>query len=443
MTVGALLDLGLPLDALREAITALALPGVEVAVERVARSGIAAAKFHVRVHGEHPDQGAPTHGHGHRAWGAIRDLLTEGRLAAPVKERALAVFARLAEAEGRVHGVPADAVQFHEVGALDAIVDVVGAALGFVHLGVEAVYAGPLPMGQGRVPSAHGPLPVPVPAVVELLAGRPVRLEDGAAELVTPTGAAIVAALARREAAPAMRIEAVGYGAGDRVLADRPNLLRILLGEPVAAAGADEVVVLEATIDDMSPQLYEHVLERLLAAGARDAFLVPVVMKKSRPAIMLRVLAAPADRDRLAGIVFAETSSIGLRYTTWARLVLPREERTVETAYGTVRVKIARAPDGTLNGALGGARARRGCRRAFGGRPPARHAERPRGGGLRPCSRRSTRRRSSSWPTSATCAVPESSWRSSAPSSAASDSSPSAWDGWRRCARSSRSSCWR
>jgi len=349
MTVGALLDLGLPLDALREAITALALPGVEVAVERVARSGIAAAKFHVRVHGEHPDQGAPTHGHGHRAWGEIRDLLTKGGLAAPVKERALAVFARLAEAEGRVHGVPADAVRFHEVGALDAIVDVVGAALGFVHLGVEAVYAGPLPMGQGRVPSAHGPLPVPVPAVVELLAGRPVRLEDGAAELVTPTGAAIVAALARREAAPAMRIEAVGYGAGDRVLADRPNLLRILLGEPVAAAGADEVVVLEATIDDMSPQLYEHVLERLLAAGARDAFLVPVVMKKSRPAIMLRVLAAPADRDRLAGIVFAETSTIGLRYTTWGRLVLPREERTVETPYGPARVKIARAPDGTLN----------------------------------------------------------------------------------------------
>src|SRR2546422_5541681 len=146
-----------------------------------------------------------------------------------------------------------------------------------------------------------------------------------------------------------MRIEAVGYGAGDRELADRPNLLRVLLGEPVVAAGADEVVVLEATIDDMSPQLYEHVLERLLAAGARDAFLVPVVMKKSRSAIMLRVLAAPADRDRLAGIVFAETSSIGLRYTTWARLVLPREERTVETAYGTVRVKIARAPDGTLN----------------------------------------------------------------------------------------------
>src|SRR5256712_2066699 len=349
MTVGALLDLGLPLDALREAITALALPGVEVAVERVARSGIAAAKFHVRVHGEHPDQGAPTAAQGPRAGGETRALPTEGALAARVKGRAVAVFARLAEAEGRVHGVPAAGVQFHEVGALDAIVDGVGAALGFVHLGVEAVYAGPLPMGQGRVPSAHGPLPVPAPAVIELLAGRPVRLEDGAAELVTPTGAAIVAALARREAAPAMRIEAVGYGAGDRVLADRPNLLRILRGEPVVAAGADEVVVLEATIDDMSPQLYEHVLERLLAAGARDAFLVPVVMKRSRPAIMLRVLAAPADRDRLAGIVFAETSTIGLRYTTWGRLVLPREERTVETASGAGGRKNAPPADRPLH----------------------------------------------------------------------------------------------
>jgi hypothetical protein len=146
-----------------------------------------------------------------------------------------------------------------------------------------------------------------------------------------------------------MRLDAVAYGAGTRTLADRPNVLRILLGEPVVAPGADEVVVLEATVDDMSPQLWEHVLDRLLAAGARDAFLVPVVMKKSRPATMLRVLAAPADRDRLAGIVFAETSTIGLRHTTWARMVLPREERTVETPYGTVRVKIAHAPDGTPN----------------------------------------------------------------------------------------------
>jgi hypothetical protein len=235
------------------------------------------------------------------------------------------------------------------VGALDAIADVVGAAVGFTELGVEAIYHGPLPLGSGFVDAAHGRLPVPGPAVTQLLRGRRVRPDDGAGELVTPTGAAIVAALARTEEPPEMTLDAVGYGAGDRVLADRPNLLRIAVGHTVVAAGRDAVVVLEATIDDASPELYEHVIERLFAAGAKDVFLAPVVMKKSRPGTMLRVLAAPADRDRLAAIVFAETSTIGLRYTTWERLVLPREERTVDTPWGTVRVKVATAPDGTPN----------------------------------------------------------------------------------------------
>jgi uncharacterized protein (TIGR00299 family) protein len=208
---------------------------------------------------------------------------------------------------------------------------------------------GTLPLGQGRTRSAHGPLPVPPPAVVELLRGRPVRLEDGSAELVTPTGAAIVAALARTEPVPELRVDAIGYGAGDRSLPDRPNLLRIVVGEPAAGAGADEVVVLEANVDDMNPQLFEHVIERLLAAGARDAFVVPIMMKKTRPATLLRVLASPADRERLAGIVFAETTTIGVRYQTWRRIVLAREEKHVETPWGSVRVKVARAPDGTPN----------------------------------------------------------------------------------------------
>jgi uncharacterized protein (TIGR00299 family) protein len=357
MTVGAFLDLGLSLDAVREAVAALGLDEVTVAREQVVRSGIAATKFHVRVRGEHPDApGAHRHHdhdapHGHRAWADIRALLERSRLAPRVRELALAVFSRLAEAEGRVHGVPPERVEFHEVGAADAIVDVVGAALGVVHLGIDALYAAPLPLGQGRTRSAHGAIPVPPPAVTELLKGRRVRLEDGAAELVTPTGAAIVAGLASPDVVPELRIEQVGWGAGDRVLADRPNLLRVVLAEPVVVPGTDEVVVLETTIDDLSPQIYEHVIERLLAAGARDVFLVPVVMKKSRPATMLRVLAEPADRDRLAAIVFAETSTLGLRHTTWRRLVLPREERTVETPWGRVRVKVARAPDGTVNAA--------------------------------------------------------------------------------------------
>jgi hypothetical protein len=235
------------------------------------------------------------------------------------------------------------------VGALDAIVDVVGAALGFAHFDIGAVHVAPLPVGGGLVRAAHGPLPVPGPAVTALLRGWPVRPGDGDGELVTPTGAAIVAALATPGPAPAFRLDAAGYGAGDRTLADRPNLLRIMLGEPLPACETDEVVVLEATIDDTSPQVFEHVLERLLAAGAHDAFLEPVVMKKSRPGVTLRVLCAPPDRDRLAAIVFAETTTIGLRWSHARRLVLPREEQRVDTPWGSVRVKLARAPDGTVN----------------------------------------------------------------------------------------------
>ncbi len=353
MTVGALLDAGLPLDAVADAIARLNLEGVTLSSEHVERSGIAATKFHVRIDGEHPDDPSAhhhhRHAHTHRPYREIRELLTASALEAPVRERALAIFAALAAAEGRVHGVATEDVTFHEVGALDAIVDVVGAAVGFTHFGVEAVFHAPLPLGSGFVDTAHGRLPVPGPAVTELVRGRRVRLGDGTSELVTPTGAAIVAALARTEPVPELDIEAVGYGAGDRVLADRPNLLRIAIGAAATAPGHDDVVVLEATIDDASPQLYEHAIERLLAAGAKDVFLVPVVMKKSRPAVMVRVLAAPADRDRLAAIVFAETSTIGLRWTTWHRLVLPREEATVETPWGPVRVKIARGPDGSRN----------------------------------------------------------------------------------------------
>lgn len=352
MTVGALVDAGVPLDAVRDAVARLKLDGVELATERVTRGAIAATKFHVRVHGEHPDDPAVPHhhhDHGHRSYREIRDLLAASTLDPVVRERSLAIFATLAEAEGRVHGVATDAVTFHEVGAVDAIVDVVGAAVGFTHFGVENVFHAPLPLGSGFVHTAHGRLPVPGPAVTELVRGRRVRPDDGTGELVTPTGAAIVAGLARTDAPPEMQVDAVGYGAGERQLPDRPNLLRIVIGRTTATVGRDEVVVLEATIDDASPQLYDYVIERLLAAGAKDVFLVPVVMKKSRPATMLRVLAAPDDRDRMAAIVFAETTTIGLRYTTWSRLVLAREETTVDTEWGAVRVKVAVAPDGSRN----------------------------------------------------------------------------------------------
>jgi len=349
MTVGALIDLGLPIEAVREAIRVLALDGVEVSSERVERSGIAATKFHVRVHGQHPERRDLASTHGHRPWLEIRELLASSRLAAPVRERALAIFARLAAAEAEAHGLALEAVHFHEVGALDAIVDVVGAALGFVHLGVERIHVAPLPLGQGMIQAGHGVLPVPGPAVAYLLRGHAVRFGDGEGEIVTPTGAAIVAGLAVPGAVPPLRLEAVGYGAGDRILDDRPNLLRIVVGEGHAAPASDEVIVLEATVDDTSPQLWEHVLERLLEAGARDAFLTPVVMKKSRPGVTLTVLAAPEACERLAAIVFAETSTIGLRWAPWRRTVLPREERRVDTPWGSVRIKLALAPDGSRN----------------------------------------------------------------------------------------------
>jgi uncharacterized protein (TIGR00299 family) protein len=344
MTIGALLDLGVPLGTIEAAVQAVGLPGVTLAGERTQRCGIAATKFHVRDEHDHGH-----HHHPHRPYAEVRDLVAGSRLEPAVRDQALAVFACLAEAEGAAHGVPPESVEFHEVGAVDAIVDVVGAVAGLRHLGVERAWVAPLPLGQGMIRAAHGPLPVPGPAVVSLLAGRAVRFEDGGAELVTPTGAALVAALTEAGPVPPLRIEAVGYGAGTRELADRPNLLRLVLGTAVVEIGRDDVIVLEATIDDMSPELYEHVIERLLAAGAKDVFLTPVVMKKSRPGVTLSVLAAPADRERLAGHVFAETSTIGLRWTPWTRLVLPRESRRVETEYGTVSVKLATAPDGTVN----------------------------------------------------------------------------------------------
>jgi uncharacterized protein (TIGR00299 family) protein len=268
-----------------------------------------------------------------------------------VRDTALAVFARLAEAEGRVHGVAPDAVTFHEVGALDSIVDIVGTAIGLAALDVETVYVSSLPLGSGTVISQHGTIPVPAPATVELLRGFPVRIGDGAGELVTPTGAAIVATLARAgEPLPPMAIAAVGYGAGSRTLADRPNLLRLLLGHASAAAVAgDELIEIAANIDDSSPELYEHAMEQLFAAGARDVWLAPAQMKKNRPGTVLHVLAEPVARNALAAIVLRETSAIGLRFHAVQRLILPREQITVGTEYGAVQVKIAHAGDGTVN----------------------------------------------------------------------------------------------
>lgn len=339
MTVGALLHLGVSLDALRAELAKLPLSGYRLSQAERLLSGIRATKFEVEV----------TEPLGERSFRAIARMVQESGLIPQVKETALRIFTVLAEAEGRVHGIAPEAVHFHEVGAVDSIVDIVGAAFGLYALGIEKVYASALPMGKGLVPSRHGVLPIPAPATVELLKGLQVRLEDGSAEMVTPTGAAIIAAVAQQGAVPQLQLIAVGYGAGERTLPDRPNLLRVLLGNLVETPREEQLLVLETNIDDLNPELYEHVMERLFAAGARDVFFLPIQMKKNRPGVLLWVLGEVADREKLSALIFAETSTLGIRSYPVARVALRRESKEVVTPYGSVRVKLAHAPDGRVN----------------------------------------------------------------------------------------------
>jgi uncharacterized protein (TIGR00299 family) protein len=344
MTVGALLALGTDLERVRAELASIPIHGYALRSSERMVNGIRACKFDVDV------DATPAHAHPHRRYADLRSLLRASGLTPRVKETAQAIFARLAEAEGRVHGLPPDDVTFHEVGAVDSIVDIVGTAIGLAALAVDAVYVSSLPLGSGTVTSQHGVIPVPAPATVELLRGFAVRVGDGAGELVTPTGAAIVTALAEPGAVlPPICIEAVGYGAGTRTLADRPNLLRLLLGRRAAAASADELIEMAANVDDSSPEIYDHVMEQLFAAGARDVWLASAQMKKNRPATVLHVLSEPGSRDALAAIVLRETSTIGLRFHAVQRIVLPREQVSVGTEYGAVRVKIARSLDGSVN----------------------------------------------------------------------------------------------
>jgi uncharacterized protein (TIGR00299 family) protein len=339
MTVGALLHLGVPLDELQTELAKLPLRGYRLSqsVRRV--SEIRATKFNVEV--DTPLE--------ERSFRAIAQMLRASTLIPQVKEHALRTFTVLAEAEGRVHGILPGAVHFHEVGAVDSIVDIVGAVFGLHYLGVEKVYASSLPMGKGFVPSRHGVLPIPAPATVELVKGLRVQLEDGAAELVTPTGAALIAALAQQEAPPQMQVSTVGYGAGERTLPDRPNLLRVLLGTATAMPREDQLLILETNIDDLNPEIYEYVMERLFAAGARDVCFLPLQMKKNRPGVMLWVLGDVADREKLSAIIFAETSTLGVRSYPVTRVALPRESAEVSTTHGVVKVKLARTTDGRVH----------------------------------------------------------------------------------------------
>lgn len=333
MALAALAQLGAPLEPLRAAIDRMGLAGVDIALEPIRPSPIAAQR--VRI------SGADGGGHPHRDLAAVRALIDRAGLPAAARQRALAMFDRLARAEAAVHGTTAEQVTFHEVGAVDSIVDVVGVALALDHLAPDRISASPAAVGSGWIDSQHGPLPVPAPATLELLRGLPLRGQAVAAELTTPTGAAILATQVDRFGTwPAMRLHAVGIGAGSRRLADRPNLLRIALGDGETAELEDEVLV-EANIDDMSPEIYAHLIDRLLAAGAGDAWLAPVQMKKGRPAV---VVAALCTRGRLAAVeqtLFRESTTIGLRRQPIERRKLERRHASVTTPWGVVAIKVA------------------------------------------------------------------------------------------------------
>ncbi|HVC00329.1 MAG TPA: nickel pincer cofactor biosynthesis protein LarC [Candidatus Dormibacteraeota bacterium] len=344
MVLGALLGAGVPGDRLEAELRRLPVPGWQLSAASVRRGAVTATKANVETQ----------QGHHHRSLAVILDLIERAKLAPRAAGRARAIFERLGQAEAKVHDIPVERVHFHEVGAVDSIVDIVGAAIGFDLLGIEEFFTSPLNLGSGQVKTAHGILPVPAPATAELLRGFACYSTGIERELVTPTGAAIVSTLAAGSGPmPPMRIDAVGVGAGSADLAEQPNMLRLFVGERTGGDGgaSETVAVIEASIDDMNPQLYGYFAERALEAGALDVFSTPAQMKKNRPGQLVTVLARPEAADRLIDLLFLETTTLGVRISQALRRPLDREWVTVETAHGPVRMKIARASGRVLNAA--------------------------------------------------------------------------------------------
>lgn len=343
MLLGALLDLGVSLDDVRAALGELLPAGAELRAERVMRSGISATAFRVV---EAPDAvRAPgaARPHRHRHLHQILALIDRAAFGPATRERARSLYERLARAEADIHRVPLERVHLHEVGALDSIVDIVGTVWAIDALGVDRIVASPLNVGGGRVQTEHGLLPVPAPATLRLLAGAPVYSDGTDMELVTPTGALLVTGHAAAYGPlPAMVVERTGYGAGGKDLPGRPNVLRAVLGRESAGEQGDQVAVLECNIDDMNPQLFGPVMDRLYAAGALEVFYVAVQMKKNRPGTLVTVIAPPARQDELLTVLFRETTTIGVRYARTARECLEREVMTVLTPWGPARVKVSR-----------------------------------------------------------------------------------------------------
>src|SRR5579871_1992789 len=336
MTLGALLDAGCDLARLRADLQSLQVPGWEISAEKVWKNGMAATYAKVKTEDQKK----------HRSLTDILEILKSSRLDNHVRERATLIFQKLGEAEARVHDVPLDKIHFHEVGAVDAIIDIVGACIGFHQLGIDKFACSPLNVGGGTAKMAHGVLPVPAPATATLLKGKPTYSNGVQRELVTPTGAAIVATLCDHFGPqPPMTVSAIGYGAGTADLEGQPNVVRIMIGNPAEklVAGFDEEIsVIEANLDDMNPQIYGYFLERALAAGALDVYTTPVQMKKNRPGTLLTVLCKPQDATALTTLIFAETTTFGVRTTAAHRRILPREHVSVSTTFGDVRIKLSR-----------------------------------------------------------------------------------------------------
>jgi uncharacterized protein (TIGR00299 family) protein len=365
MAIGAMLDVGLPLDELKRALGSLAVSGYDVSATRVLRAGVAATKFSVLEQApgtqhstEHSTPGtqhstqhpAPSTRHPHRHLPAIFKLIDGSALSPAGRDRAKAMFQRLAEVEAGIHQMPVEKVHLHEVGALDSIIDIVGIVFALEWAGADRIVCSPLNVGGGMVQSAHGLFPVPAPATIKLLGDAPVYGGVVQKELVTPTGALIVTSYAESFGpVPAMRVEKIGYGAGERDDPGTPNVVRVLIGHAAAEAQAERVTVIECEIDDMNPQIFGVVMDRLYAGGALEVFYVPVQMKKNRPGTLLTVIAAPAKLQEMSDIIFRETTTIGLRHTEVDRQCLDREIVTVDTAIGAVRFKIARRNGDVMN----------------------------------------------------------------------------------------------
>ncbi len=337
MFVGALMDLGLPLKKLNTELKKIPSLRFKLAVSKKRVHGIQATRFRVAC-----PSGEPA-----RSWKEIRGLIERSKLPSDVKDVGLQIFTRLAVAEAKIHGVRIEKVHFHEVGATDSIVDIMAGAIGIRALNIAAFHFSDIPLGRGTTRSQHGPLPVPGPATLELLRGIPSKGVDMDTETVTPTGAAIVSTLGKTFGVqPAMTVEKIGYGAGQKDFDLRPNLFRLLVGSLPWAAKEEEMLVMETNIDDMNPEFYDYVFDRLFAAGARDVFLASIQMKKNRPGTLLRIIAEPSKREDLAAILFGETSTIGIRYYPVGRMILSRTFQTVRTRFGQIRVKLVLQPTG-------------------------------------------------------------------------------------------------